>query len=205
MNTGNPDSTSDLQAIFSAHFEASIAAKRQTLASSGAALGRASERLIATLAAQGRVFACGNGGSAADCQHFVAELTGRFERERPGLPAVSLTVDTSALTAVGNDYGFDRVFERQLRALARPGDLLLALSTSGNSPNVARAVEAAHDIGVTVVALTGRDGGQIARALTGEDVELRVASEVTARIQETHILLLHCLCDAVDRRLFPAA
>ncbi|MBL6751207.1 MAG: phosphoheptose isomerase [Nevskia sp.] len=195
----------DLQERIRKHFEASVATKQRTLEPVLPSLLGAAQRMAEALAAGNKVLACGNGGSAADAQHFAAELTGRFERERPGLAGIALTTDTSALTAIGNDYAFDQVFSKQVQALARPGDLLLAISTSGNSANVVRAVEAAHAAGAGVIALTGRDGGRMARLLGHGDFELRAASSVTTRIQETHILLLHCLCDAVDEILFPEA
>lgn len=156
---------------------------------------RAAERIAHTLRRGGRVFACGNGGSAADAQHFAAELTGRFERERRGLAGIALTTDSSALTAIGNDYGFEQIFARQLQALAAPGDLLLALSTSGHSPNVLRAVEAARAQEIATLGLLGRDGGALAAAV---DLALVVPSPRTARIQEMHILILHLLCEAID-------
>lgn len=146
----------------------------------------------------GKLLVCGNGGSAADAQHFTAELLGRYERERDGLPAIALHADTSTLTAVSNDYGFEQVFARQVSALGRPGDALIAISTSGNSPGILRAVEAAHRAGLAVVALSGRDGGALAALLQPADVELRVPATVTARIQEVHILALHCLCELID-------
>ncbi len=145
-----------------------------------------------------RVLACGNGGSAADAQHFVAELVGRFERERHPLAAISLSTDTSILTAVGNDYGFDHVFSRQVTALGQPGDVLLGISTSGNSANVLQAIDAAHENGLSVIALTGRDGGQMATRLRDGDVHLCVPHPRTMRIQEMHILLLHLICEGVD-------
>lgn len=193
-----------LETRFRAHFEASMAAQRATQAAALPALVRAAETLAQQLGSGAKVLACGNGGSAADAQHFAAELTGRFERERRGLPGIALSVDTSALTAIANDYSFEQVFAKQVDALGRAGDVLLAISTSGNSPNVVRAIEAAQALGMTVIALTGKDGGSIARRLRPEDVELRAASAVTARVQEVHIVLLHCLCDAIDELLFPA-
>jgi phosphoheptose isomerase len=193
----------DLTQRLRSHFEESIATKRRTLETALPALECAARRLADALTAGHKVLACGNGGSAADAQHFAAELTGRFERERPGLPGLALTTDTSALTAIANDYSYEQVFAKQVRALARPGDWLLAISTSGNSPNVVRAIEAMHECGGGVIALTGRDGGRMAALLKAQDVELRAASHVTARVQETHILLLHCLCDALDEILFP--
>ena len=148
-----------------------------------------------------RFWACGNGGSAADAQHFAAEFVGRFERERPGLAALALTVDTSILTAVGNDYGYEQIFSKQVAALGSPGDVLLALSTSGNSANVLAAVGVAHAREMTVVALTGNTGGRMRELLTETDVHICVPHERTARIQEVHLLVLHCLCDAVDLQL----
>jgi len=155
----------------------------------------AGERLVHTIQTGGCAFICGNGGSAADAQHFAAELTGRFERERRAWPSVALTTDTSALTAIGNDYGFDHVFSRQLEALGRPGDLLIAISTSGNSRNVLQAVAHAKGNGIATIGLLGRDGGQLARAV---DHALVIPSQRTARIQEMHILILHIWCEMLD-------
>jgi D-sedoheptulose 7-phosphate isomerase len=160
---------------------------------------RAGALLAGVLNNGGKILSCGNGGSAADAQHFSSELLGRFEAERSGLPAIALTTDSSTMTAVGNDYGFDHVFERQVSALGRTGDALLAISTSGNSANVIRAIDAAHANGMKVVALTGRDGGGMARSLHSDDVELRVPSDRTVRIQEVHLLLIHSLCDLIDQ------
>jgi D-sedoheptulose 7-phosphate isomerase len=142
--------------------------------------------------------ACGNGGSAADSQHFAAELLNRFEKERPPLAAIALTTDTSTLTSIANDYRYEDVFAKQIQALGRRGDVLLAISTSGNSPNVIEAIHAAHAHGVTVVALTGRGGGKIAALLAADDIHLCVPAERTARIQEVHLLTIHCLCDGID-------
>jgi D-sedoheptulose 7-phosphate isomerase len=157
--------------------------------------------LMGCITAGGKVLACGNGGSASDAQHFAAEFVGRFERERPGLAAISLTTDTSILTAVGNDYDFTQVFAKQVQALGSPGDVLLALSTSGNSANVLAAVDAARARDMTVIALTGRGGGKLREKLADTDVHICVPHERTARIQEVHILAIHCLCDAVDLQL----
>ncbi|MDQ6683538.1 MAG: phosphoheptose isomerase [Pseudomonadota bacterium] len=157
--------------------------------------------LVACITGGGKVLTCGNGGSAADAQHFAAEFVGRFERERPGLAALALTVDTSILTAVGNDYAFDVVFSKQVEALGQPGDVLLALSTSGNSANVCKAVEAAKKKEMSVIAMTGSSGGRIRQLLSDTDVAICVPHERTARIQEVHLLVLHCLCDAVDLQL----
>ncbi|MEI7532344.1 MAG: phosphoheptose isomerase [Betaproteobacteria bacterium] len=146
----------------------------------------------------GKILACGNGGSAADAQHFAAELVGRFERERRELGAIALTTDTSIITAIGNDYGYDEIFRKQVRALGNSKDILLAISTSGNSRNVILAIESAKEIGMKVVAFTGKDGGKISQLLDNQDVHLCVPAERTARIQETHLLLIHCLCDGID-------
>jgi D-sedoheptulose 7-phosphate isomerase len=176
------------------------------------ALKQASEALVPTIVAAGRtltscllndgkILSCGNGGSAADAQHFSGEMLGRFERERPGLPAVTLTTDTSTLTAIANDYQYADIFSRQIRALGQTGDVLLAISTSGNSENVLQAVNTAHERELRVVALTGGNGGTIAQALDPEDIEIRVPAKRTARIQEVHILIIHSLCDLVDAEL----
>ncbi len=165
------------------------------------AIARAGESLAAALKGGRKVLACGNGGSAGDCQHFAAELVGRFERERPGLPAIALTVDSSALTAIANDYSYDVVFAKQVEALGREGDVLLAISTSGNSRNVIEAMKAARARGMSVIALTGRDGGAMAAMLGPGDHHLNVAHPRTARVQEVHLLALHCLCDTVDNVL----
>ncbi|WP_418317906.1 phosphoheptose isomerase [Piscinibacter sakaiensis] len=157
--------------------------------------------IVGCITAGGKVLACGNGGSAADAQHFAAEFIGRFERERPGLAAIALTTDSSIMTAIGNDYDFNSVFSKQVQALGQPGDVLLAISTSGNSANVLAAVEAARAKDMTVVAMTGRKGGKMNDLLTDTDVHICVPHERTARIQEVHLLTLHCLCDAVDLQL----
>ena len=157
--------------------------------------------LVGCITAGGKVLACGNGGSAADAQHFAAEFVGRFERERPGLAALALTTDTSILTAIGNDYDFNAIFSKQVQALGAPGDVLLAISTSGNSANVVAAIEAAHTKEMVVIALTGHKGGKMRELLTETDVLICVPHERTARIQEVHLLVLHCLCDAVDLQL----
>jgi len=192
--------TTNLEARIRSHFEASIETKQRTLASMLPAIAGAARHMAAVLKAGNKVLACGNGGSAADAQHFAAELTGRYERERPGLAGIALTTDTSALTAIANDYSYEQVFSKQVQALVRPGDLLLAISTSGN---VVRAIEAAHQGQASIIALTGKDGGKMAGMLKTGDFELRSASNVTARIQETHLVFLHCLCDLTDEILFP--
>jgi D-sedoheptulose 7-phosphate isomerase len=157
--------------------------------------------VVGSITAGGKVLACGNGGSASDAQHFAAEFIGRFERERPGLAAIALTTDSSILTAIGNDYSFNDIFSKQVQALGQPGDVLIAITTSGNSANVLAAVEAAHAKEMTVIAFTGRGGGKMNELLTETDVHICVPHERTARIQEVHILALHCLCDAVDLQL----
>ena len=189
---------SDIQSLF----EQSIATKQNAAGVLAEPIARAVELLVSTLTAGGKVLSCGNGGSAADAQHFSAELLNRFEMERPALPAVALTTDSSTLTSIANDYDYDEVFAKQVRALGRPGDALLAISTSGNSGNVNRAIDAAHEQDTRVVALTGRNGGAAAGLLRDSDVEIRVPAESTARIQEVHLLVIHCLCDQIDRLMF---
>jgi D-sedoheptulose 7-phosphate isomerase len=157
--------------------------------------------LVGCITGGGKVLACGNGGSAADAQHFAAEFVGRFERERPGLAAIALTTDSSILTAIGNDYDFNSIFSKQVQALGAPGDVLLAISTSGNSNNVIAAIEAARAKEMVVIAMTGHKGGKIRELLTETDVLICVPHDRTARIQEVHLLTLHCLCDAVDLQL----
>jgi D-sedoheptulose 7-phosphate isomerase len=157
--------------------------------------------VVGCITAGGKVLACGNGGSASDAQHFAAEFVGRFERERPGLAAIALTTDSSILTAIGNDYDFTSIYAKQVQALGAPGDVLLAITTSGNSANVLAAVDAAHAKEMNVIALTGRNGGKLREMLTETDVLICVPHERTARIQEVHILALHCICDAVDLQL----
>jgi D-sedoheptulose 7-phosphate isomerase len=154
--------------------------------------------MVQCLKNDGKILACGNGGSAADAQHFAAELVNRFEMERPPLSAIALTTDTSTLTSIANDYDYDQVFSKQVRALGHGGDLLLAISTSGNSRNVVAAIHAAHEAQMTVIALTGRNGGKMAEVLRSSDIHICVPAQSTARIQEVHLLTLHCLCDAID-------
>jgi len=184
------------------HFADSIAVKQKAADALPALIAQAAERMVHTLRQEGKILSCGNGGSAGDAQHFSAELLNRFEMERPGLPAVALTTDSSTLTAIANDYDYNQIFSKQVSALGQSQDCLLAISTSGNSPNVLAAINAAHEKNMTVIALTGRDGGTIGAALTGNDVELRVPDERTARIQEVHLVVIHCLCDAIDQALF---
>jgi D-sedoheptulose 7-phosphate isomerase len=179
-------------------FHDSAETKLAALAALAAPIEAAVRRMVHSLAAGGKVMACGNGGSAADSQHFAAELLNRFEKERPPLAAIALTTDTSTLTSIANDYRYEDVFAKQVQALGRAGDVLLAISTSGNSPNVIEAIHAAHARGVTVVALTGRQGGSIAALLGPDDIHLCVPAQRTARIQEVHLLTIHCLCDGID-------
>lgn len=188
----------NLVARISQQFNDSAQTKLKAVEALAAPIARAVEMMAQCLRADGKIMACGNGGSAADSQHFAAELLNRFERERPPLAAVALTTDTSTLTSIANDYAYELVFAKQVRALGRPDDVLLAISTSGNSPSVIEAVRAAHDRGVRVVALTGKDGGRITGLLRETDVHICVPSERTSRIQEVHLLTLHCLCDGID-------
>jgi D-sedoheptulose 7-phosphate isomerase len=183
------------------HFSASAAIKLDSADALAPVITRAGRLIVRCLLANGKVLACGNGGSAGDAQHFSAEMLNRFEMERPGLPAIALSTDTSTLTSIANDYGYDQVFSKQIRALGQPGDVLLAITTSGNSPNIAGAVAAAHERNMAVIALSGRDGGAIAPMLAGHDIEIRVPADSTARIQEVHLLAIHCLCDLIDRDL----
>ena len=188
----------DLTARMRGHFLESIETKRRAADVLEAPISSAVGVMVAALMNGGKVLACGNGGSAGDAQHFAAELVGRFERERPGLAAISLATDTSILTAVANDYAYNQVFSKQVEALGQPGDVLLAISTSGNSGNVVAAINAAHAREMRVVALTGKDGGAIAKLLGAGDVELRVPASRTARLPEVHLLAIHCLCDGID-------
>jgi D-sedoheptulose 7-phosphate isomerase len=192
----------DLTAHLRQHFEEGIELRRRMAETMPAEIARAGQSLAAALKAGRKVLACGNGGSAADSQHFAAEIVGRFERERPGMPAIALTVDTSALTAIANDYDFDRVFSKQVEALGQPGDVLLGISTSGNSRNVVEAIKAAHTKDMTVIALTGRDGGAMGRLLRPKDHHLNVAHQRTMRVQEIHLLVVHCLCEVVDNVIY---
>lgn len=184
------------------HFEESAALKRSAGELLFTPISDAIHLLFSALSNGNKVLACGNGGSAADSQHFAAELVGRFERERLPLAALALTTDSSIMTSLGNDYSFDSIYAKQVQALGHAGDVLLAISTSGNSPNVVQAIEAAHERDMRIVALTGKGGGKMAALLHPEDAHICVPHERTARIQEVHLLVIHCLCDGIDRALF---
>jgi D-sedoheptulose 7-phosphate isomerase len=194
--------TSQLLDRIVGQFDESIRAKQTAATVLAAPIAAAVELMADSLAAGGKIMACGNGGSAADAQHFAAELLNRFEMERPPLAGIALTTDTSTLTSIANDYRYEDVFAKQVRALGRRGDVLLAISTSGNSPNVIEAMAAAHGAGVNVVALTGKNGGRMSALLKQDDVHICVPAERTARIQEIHLLTIHCLCDGIDHRLY---
>ncbi len=188
----------DLQQRIRDHFEDSARLKHAAAGELAGPIAEAIELITSALAADRKLLICGNGGSAADSQHMAAELVGRFERERPELAAIALSTDTSILTAVGNDYSFEQIFARQVRALGRAGDVLVAISTSGNSANVLAAAQAARERGLSLIALTGRGGGALGALLGAGDVHLCVPHTRTARIQEVHLLIVHCLCDGVD-------
>lgn len=188
----------DIQKRITGHFKESAELKLKTKEALAAPIAEAAQLFFDCLSNDGKILCCGNGGSAADAQHFAAELLNRFEKERPGLAAVALTTDSSVLTSIANDYDFNQIFSKQVSALGLPGDSLFAISTSGNSTNVVAAIHAAHQRDMRVVALTGRDGGAMAAALHPEDVLICVDAKSTARIQEVHLLSLHCLCDVID-------
>lgn len=184
------------------HFNESIQTKMLALETITPQIVNAGELMVRCLLNNNKILSCGNGGSASDAQHFSAEMLNRFEAERPSLPAFTLTADCSTLTSIANDYHFEQIFSKQIKALGQTNDVLLAISTSGDSANIIQAVQTAHDRNMHVVALTGRSGGELAKLLKSEDIEIRVPSESTARIQETHILVIHCLCDFIDLQLF---
>jgi D-sedoheptulose 7-phosphate isomerase len=188
-----------------AHFEQSARLKLDAAAVLAVPISRAADRILQCVMGDGKVLACGNGGSAADSQHFASEMVNRFEQERPGLAAIALTTDTSTLTSIANDYAYHLVFARQVSALGHPGDILLAISTSGNSESVVRAAQAARERDMSVIALTGRDGGNLAEQMGGSDILICVPADNTARIQEIHLLTIHCLCDLVDSVLLGVA
>lgn len=184
------------------HFEESIQTKILAAETLPEAIQAAGELMVQSLLSGGKILSCGNGGSAGDAQHFSAEMLNRFETERPSLPAIALSTDTSTITAIANDYNYEEVFAKQIKALGQPGDILLAISTSGHSKNIVQAILAAQQRELSVVALTGKDGGVVASLLNENDVEIRVPVQSTARIQEVHLLVIHCLCDFIDNRLF---
>lgn len=188
----------DLVSRISRHFSDSAQVKLKAMEVLATPLSEAAELMAACLKKGGKILACGNGGSAGDAQHFSAELLNRFEMERPPLAAVALTTDSSTLTSIANDYSYEEVFSKQVVGLGRPGDVLLAISTSGNSPNVLKAIQAAHERSMTVVALTGKSGGKMPGILHDHDINLCVPSDSTARIQEVHLICIHCLCDGID-------
>ncbi len=191
----------NLVARVTQHFQESAQIKLAAVESMAAPIAQAIELMVDSLLANGKIMACGNGGSAADAQHFAAELVNRFEMERPPLAALALTTDSSTMTSIANDYRFEDVFAKQVRALGMPRDVLLAISTSGNSQNVIEAIHAAHEREIRVIILTGKDGGKMAGMLNEDDVNICVPAERTARIQEVHLLTLHCLCDGIDTQL----
>lgn len=188
----------DLASRIALHFEDSAQTKLAAAEQLAVPIAEATESMVRALLANGKILACGNGGSAADAQHFAAELIGRYERERPELAAIALNANSSTLSALANDYAWEQVYAKQVRALGQPQDVLLAISTSGDSPNILAAVEAAHERDLRVVALTGKGGGMLAGLLREGDVHICVPHERTARIQEVHILAIHCICDGID-------
>ena len=192
----------DIELRIRNHFLDSIETKKNALEELIIPIKHAANCISRSLLNEGKILSCGNGGSAGDAQHFSAELLNRFEIERPGLPAVALTTDSSTLTAIANDYEYDQIFSKQILALGTNKDVLLAISTSGNSPNIIKAVQAAHERNMQVLSLTGNKGGKLAKLLKGDDIEIRVPSDRTARIQEIHLLVIHCLCDIIDAILF---
>jgi D-sedoheptulose 7-phosphate isomerase len=187
------------------HFAESISTKQSAVDVISESIAAAGGLMAQALLDDGKILSCGNGGSAGDAQHFSSELLNRFEMERPGLPAMALTTDSSTVTSISNDYSYEEIFSKQVRALGKTQDVLLAISTSGNSENVCRAISAAHERGMKVVALSGRDGGRMAGMFGEGDVEIRVPATRTARIQEVHLLIIHCLCDIIDATLLGEA
>ena len=192
----------DLTVRINQHFDDSAEVKRQSKATLSQSIADAVAAMVDCLRQDCKILCCGNGGSAADAQHFAAELINRFEMERPELAALALTTDSSVLTSIANDYDYNQIFSKQVRGLGRKGDVLLAISTSGNSSNVVAAIDAAHARNMRVVALTGRDGGKMGAILKQGDIHICVPSKVTARIQEVHLLVLHCICDGIDHVMF---
>lgn len=192
----------DIAGKIQQHFEESIQAKIASADTIGPAIEKAAAMLVHSLLEGHKILCCGNGGSAGDAQHFSSEMLNRFERERPALPAIALTTDTFTLTSIANDYTYEDVFAKQIRALGQPGDILLAISTSGNSGNIIKAIEAAQSRNMPVIALTGKQGGKMAGLYQPHDLEIRVPADKTSRIQEVHLLVIHCLCDLIDNQLF---
>jgi D-sedoheptulose 7-phosphate isomerase len=207
MTDGNlaDSSNRSLIARVRSNFEQSIQTARSSMDELAPMVTKAAVVMADALLNERKILVCGNGGSAADAQHFSAEMLNRFERERPGLPALALTTDSSTLTSIGNDYRFEDIFAKQVRALGQPGDVLLALSTSGNSANINLAVDAAHERGMACVALNGRNGGKLTAMLADGDVDICVVGPSTARIQEIHAIVIHCLCDLIDYQLLGEA
>lgn len=183
------------------NFNESIKLKTESVELLAPLISSAASLMAAALLQEHKILSCGNGGSAADAQHFSAEMLNRFEMERPGLPAIALTTDTSTLTSIANDYQFAEIFSKQIRALGQPGDILLAISTSGSSHNIIHAIDAAHDRSMNIIALTGKEGGEVANLMRDGDIEIRVPGRSTARIQEVHLMIIHSLCDLIDRQL----
>jgi D-sedoheptulose 7-phosphate isomerase len=196
---------SDIQNQISLAFQASIETKQQSEIALSESIELASTLLNQTLLSGNKVMSCGNGGSAADAQHFSSELLNRYDRDRPGLPGIALTTDSSTLTSIANDYDYQQIFSKQITALGQPGDLLLAISTSGQSQNIVEAIRASNESDIAVIALTGKDGGLIEQELNSNSVEIRVPSNVTARIQEVHLLVIHILCELLDLQLLGPA
>ncbi|WP_461537782.1 phosphoheptose isomerase [Spongorhabdus nitratireducens] len=194
-----------MQERITRHFSDSIDAKIRAAEALTPLIDQTAEIMTQTLLNEGKILTCGNGGSAGNAQHFSSELLNRFERERPSLPALSLTTDTSTLTSIADDYSYNEIFSKQIRALGQPDDILLLISATGQSPNIIQAIQAAHDREMIVIALTGNDGGNVARLMQPEDIELRVPSSVPARVHEVHMLLIHCFCDLIDEHLFGSA
>ncbi len=184
------------------HFTDSIQTKQDAMNNLCESIAFASQKMVEALVNDKKILTCGNGGSAGDAQHFSSEMLNRYERERPALPAIALTTDTLTLTSIANDYHFDEVFSKQIRALGQPGDILLVYTTSGNSSNIISAVKTAHEKKMIIIAVTGKEGGSLASTLSETDIEIRVSSDSTARIQEVHLLITHCFCDLIDQQLF---
>lgn len=184
------------------NFQESISTKQLAAEMLAEPISLSAQMVTQCFLSGGKVLSCGNGGSAGDAQHFSSEMLNRFEMERPGLPAIALTTDSSTVTSIANDYSYKQIFSKQVSALGQAGDVLLAISTSGNSKNINHAIDAAHEREMTVIALSGKSGGKMAEHLSLNDIEIRVPSESTARIQEVHLLVIHCICDLVDHQLF---